>query len=422
MRFGIAGAADEGGEQHLARRRAFRKQGGRKQHAQRLPPLAARNEQAEAIQRVGHRTARKTERDIDHARIVDGAELGGQVRRQRLQQAGAGPGRNGQHGASGREHAARTLGFPAAGRAPQRRHRRLGQQSVSQPHRQSLRQRAHAFAKTDQAAFRRRAGRPALARPPQRASDERPRLLLQGVDPGRGGADRQLFRIPCIDAGNERIDRPVEKFWPQPTAHEIGHALLARRPATERFGQQAQLGRQTEQGRAQKIHGAGGQGHRPPPAADVTPPRRRIGLDHAIVQTEGVEQMRQTFRAPIEQGIGAEIDPITRLAQGADRAAGLGPGFEQAHARAAAAKLKCERKAGDACAHDQNIIHGVLRRFLKKPLHPISSPGASPSPATWARAAPWNSTAKPRSTNVGAPAKAACAALSGTEPASPPLG
>src|SRR5262245_27658393 len=69
-------------------------------------------------------------------------------------------------------------------------------------------------------------------RPPQ-PEDETPLAALDLEEARHGGGQRKHVRIGSIDAGNQRLRHPLERFAPQPARDESAQALVRITPARQ---------------------------------------------------------------------------------------------------------------------------------------------------------------------------------------------
>ena len=196
------------------------------------PPLAARHDQAVAVEGMGDVLPAVAQ---GHGGGGCEGEGGQDLCRRRGERAdeGGGGGRGygqdqrarGHHGAVGDGHG------EAAPRPGQGAH---GRPLISSVYRKALHERLHQLAQpapegvegrtATRARCRSRAGGPHPA-------DEAAVPGLQVHEAREGGADGESLGIAGVDAGHERLAQALDRLLPEAPAHEGGDRLVARRPA-----------------------------------------------------------------------------------------------------------------------------------------------------------------------------------------------
>ena len=133
---------------------------------------------------------------------------------------------------------------------------------------------------------------------------------------------RKLVRIAGVNAGDERVNRVIEKFLVEPAHDELRdaffHAVAAR--FDERLAQHGELGLGGEQRRRKKSQRRAGHFNRATVAHDVARLGFRIGGELARFEAGVADELRD-FRRRFENRVRPELGEKTVLADGLNHAA-----------------------------------------------------------------------------------------------------
>src|SRR5882724_6422772 len=241
---GVQRAAHEAADQHVVRRRAPRVLHARERAGQERLALAARDHEAESVERMGHVGTPKAERDRRRPRVLDLTEQRGQRGVDVTQQPRGDVRLGGEDHAIGVEADAVGARHPPAGALALDGGHALAEhdRAVRQPVGERGDERLHAVGERDEEAEA-RAARPGLSRlrePATQAEDHRAVAALDLDEARQRRRHAELLGIGGIDARDQRLSDALERLGAEPAAHEGAEALVVA------AGQRAAAARQNQ--------------------------------------------------------------------------------------------------------------------------------------------------------------------------------
>src|SRR5581483_6623361 len=153
------------------------------------------------------------------------------------------------------------------------------------------------------------------------AEDERAVTLLQCMQFWKSLLDREPRRISGIYTSDQRINRIVQEFLPEPAHDKFRDALLGftRRPPDKRFAKQSQLRAGREQRRFQKAAEGTWHFHRLSAANQVALLRAWFAVKPALFPSQ-IRDQRSNFGRSFEDGVRAAFREKPALANTLDDA------------------------------------------------------------------------------------------------------
>src|ERR1019366_7716147 len=160
------------------------------------------------------------------------------------------------------------------------------------------------------------------------------------------------------NAGDERVNRVIEKFLVEPAHHKLRdgffHAIAAR--LDERFAQHGELGLGGEEGRRDKSQRLAGHLNGPPVAHDVARLGPRVGGELARFEA-GIAHELRDFGRLLKNRVRPKLGEKTVLADGLDDAANAPARFINRDRHALSFQVKRGRQSSDASADDCDGFH-----------------------------------------------------------------